>query len=255
MTSRTLILGAGPGFGQAIANAFGQTGQAVTLVARHAAPLQPAVEKLQTAGITADYVVADVSDPQQVQVLFANSAVIADLTTVVYNVGITRLDDPLHTPLPQIEQALRTNVLGAIAVGHAISHLSTVRNFLVTGGGAALHPSQITTTLSLTKAALRSYVLALNAQLSAQDIYVGLITIQGIAGVSVAMQPANVAQAYVQAAQDRQAAEIFYPQGQPVATSEFDQLKQLAADPVAMAKLLTAHPEFKAAVEAFKAMN
>lgn len=235
----TMILGVGPGFGAALAHAFGATGQTVILVARHAPFLATLTAELQQQGVSARYQVADVSNAAQLAQVFAAEP---NVETLIYNVGDTHLDSPLTTTPAQMAATFQTNVLGCVAACQAFSQTAAAHTILVTGGGAALHPSAFTTTLAVTKAALRSYVLALHQALAPRNIYVGLMTIQGIAKLGAAMAPERVAAAYVQAAQQRTAPEIFYPYGTPNAPSEFEQLKQ---DPAALARLLAAYPELK----------
>jgi hypothetical protein len=70
---------------------------------------------------------------------------------------------------------------------------------------------------------------------------VGLITIQGISGTSDAMQPANVAQAYLQAVADRNQIELRYPAGEQN-ESEFSALKAVMNDPDRLQTFLQEHP-------------
>lgn len=234
-----IILGVGAGFGQAIAKAFGKTGESVVLVARHAENLQTITEALVSQGVDASYQVADVTNYAQVQQLLATTP---DVQTLVYNVGNTALDSPLTTAPKTLAATFATNVLGCVAACQSFAQQPGATTILITGGGAALHSSALTTSLSMTKAALRSYALALHQTLVKRGIYVGLMTIQGINGAGAAMAANKVAEAYVSAAQKRTSAEIFYPYGTPDAPSEFEQLMQ---HPEIVEKLLATHPEFK----------
>lgn len=246
MTKTVVILGAGSGFGLAIARAFSQAGNHSVLVARNAQNLQTMTEDLHMEGLAADWIAADATNPQQTANLFLQvSRQFGHPQTFIYNVADTTLDGPLTTSTQKIMQRFNTNVLGAITTSRQFLDLASTdlpRNILFTGGGAAYHPDKTTTTLSLTKAALRSYALSLAAELKDTNTYVGLITIQGIAGTSEAMLPANVAQVYVNAVNTRNTAEIFYPDTTANSPSEFDQLRQLTADPDKCSAFLTSHP-------------
>ncbi|KRN02315.1 short-chain dehydrogenase reductase SDR [Levilactobacillus senmaizukei DSM 21775 = NBRC 103853] len=240
-----VILGAGAGFGMAIARAFAQQGDHPILVARHADSLKKRCAQLHTEDLPADYLVADCTDAAQTATMFDDVQNRWDLpTTLVYNVADTSLDNPLESQIDEISHRFAVNVLGAISTIRqfiALTPDDTPRTVLVTGGGAALHPGQLTTSLSLTKAALRSYVFSLAPAVKKRGVYVGLITIQGISGTSTEMEPVNVAQAYTQAARERTATEIFYPGGEPNATSEFDQLQALTSDPEKLYAFLEEH--------------
>lgn len=246
MTKTVIVLGAGSGFGLAIARAFSQAGHHPILVARNAQKLQTMTEQLHTAGLAADWIAADATKPQETAHMFQQvTRQFANPQTLVYNVADTTLDGPLTTPTETISQRFDANVLGAITASRQFLELAPTdipRNILFTGGGAALHPDKATTTLSLTKAALRSYALSLADDLQGTNTYVGLITLQGIADMNEAMRPANVAQVYVKAVNTRSTAEIFYPGTTANSPSEFDQLRQLTADPQKLQAFLTAHP-------------
>lgn len=246
MTKTVIVLGAGPGFGLAIARAFSQAGHHPLLVARNPQNLQTMTEQLHTEGLAADWMAADATDPTDTAHLFQQiTRQFGYPQTLVYNVADTTLDDPLTTPVEQISQRFATNVLGAITTSRQFLDLAPndfPRNILFTGGGAAHHPDKLTTTLSLTKAALRSYALSLADALQKTQTYVGLITLQGIADTSEAMRPANVAQVYVKAVNDRSTAEIFYPGTTANSPSEFDHLRQLTADPDQLQDFLSTHP-------------
>jgi len=253
MTKTVIVLGAGSGFGLAIARAFSEAGHHPILVARNAQNLQTMTEQLHTEGLAADWIAADATDPQQTANLFMQvSRQFGHPQTLVYNVANTTLDGPLTTPTSEIRQRFDTNVLGAITTSRQFLDLAptdTPRNILFTGGGAAHHPDKTTTTLSLTKAALRSYALSLAAEMAGTNTHVGLITIQGISGTSEAMLPANVAQVYVKAVKDRSTTEIFYPGTTANSPSEFEQLRKLTADPVKLHDFLVSHPRAKTFLE------
>lgn len=248
MRETVVILGAGSGFGLAIATAFGRQGKHVVLAARHAEALRDLVTQLRADDITADWLVADATNSQQTADLFRQVVQHFGVPeTFVYNVADTTLDRPRDTPTDRIATALNVNVLGAIRTTRQFLDLldvddPTPRNILITGGGAALHPVKATTTLSLTKAALRSYAYSLADELADTAVYVGLITIQGIANTSAAMAPDQVAQAYLQAVADRQATEILYPHGQQT-QSEFTALKAATQDPARLQAFLQDHPQ------------
>ncbi|GEN94472.1 SDR family NAD(P)-dependent oxidoreductase [Pediococcus ethanolidurans] len=246
---KVMIMGVGPGFGLALAQKFGEQGNTIVLVARNSGRLTEYQEELAENEIKASCHAVDVTKHEQVQQLFQDES---EVDTLIYNVGNTALDDPLTSSLDDIKATFETNVLGCIDACQQFVNTKRPQTILVTGGGAALHPSALTTTLSLTKAALRSYVLSLHDVLKEKGIYVGLLTIQGIADVGAAMQPIKVANAYVEAAQQRNNAEIFYPNNQGSKLSEFEQLQQLAKDPKTVEKVLKNHPEFAKYLDYFK---
>lgn len=239
--TKTMIVGVGPGFGLALAKKFGQRGDTVILVARNEAKLKAYQAALTGQGLEVSYFVVDVNEHKQVETLFASET---DVDTVIYNVGITAPDDPIHTAPQAVDARLHTNVTSCVDVCQQYLATEHPRTILITGGGAAWHPNAYTTTLAMSKAALRSYALALHDYVATSGVYVGLMTIQGISGLGPEMAPEKVALAYLKAAEARNQAEIFYPGGKLSEVSEFDQLKELAKNPAKRAALLQAHPEF-----------
>jgi len=220
----TMVLGADSGVGFEVAKRCGQNGQRIVLVSRNQAKLTAATAELTALGIAATNQVCDVTD---FQALAAMIHVVAQqepgLTTLIFNVGDKHLDDPLASDSAVIQDIFRTNVVSAIVAAKAFIHETDAtrqRAILFTGGGAAVHPSAKASTLSLTKAALRSYAYTLHDQVADQGVYVGLVTIQGLIGTSADMQPARIAETYWQLLQQRNSVEAFYPEH--VAGSEFN---------------------------------
>lgn len=216
MSESVVIFGVGKGFGFSIAKKFGEAGKTPILVARNADQLKQFVKDLSNDGIKADFIVADVTDPTQITNVFSKVKMAYGIPeTMVYNVGDKTLDTPFSLPLDQIKGIYDTNVFGAITTTRQFVGLSDDsklnRNILITGGGAAFHPTKDNVTLAATKAALSDYAFSLHDAVEDDNIYVGLITIQGLSGSSEEMQPDNVAKVYVKAAQDRSEREIKYP--------------------------------------------
>jgi len=183
-----------------------------------------ATDKLTDLGIIATNHVCDVNDfkalKQMIQDLTTDNS---DIANLVFNVGDKHLDDPLSSDIGLIESIFKTNVASAIVAAKAFiqnTDSQIKRAIIFTGGGAAIRPSVKASTLSLTKAALRSYAYTLHEQVADQDIYVGLVTIQGLIGASVEMQPGMIAETYWQMLNKRDTVEAFYPEH--IEGSEFD---------------------------------
>ncbi|MBP5843824.1 SDR family NAD(P)-dependent oxidoreductase [Lactiplantibacillus plantarum] len=254
MSETVVILGVGEGFGLSIARAFGQVGKHPILVARNEEKLRKMAAALHDENIAATPISADATNPQQTERMFKQVVEKFGVPeTFIYNVGNTSPDDPFTTPIEQIKRTFDMNVLGAITTIRQFINLTTdfekKRNVLITGGGAALHPNEYTATLSLTKAALRSFVFSLQKAVKGKNIYIGLITIQGISDLNEAMQPQNVAKVYLKAVDKQQDKEIFYPGETENEKSEIEQLEDIAKDKQRVSRLLQKHPEILAFIK------
>jgi len=220
----TIVIGADSGVGFEVAKRFGKGGQRIILVSRNQIKLTAATDKLTDLGIIATNYVCDVNDfkalKQMIQELTKEDN---DIANMIFNVGDKHLDDPLSSDIELIQSIFKTNVASAIVAAKAFiqdTDSKLKRSIIFTGGGAAIRPSVKASTLSLTKAALRSYAYTLHEQVAEQDIYVGLVTIQGLIGTSVEMQPGMIAETYWQMLNKRDTVETFYPEH--VEGSEFD---------------------------------
>jgi len=220
----TIVIGSDSGVGFEVAKRFGKGGQRIVLVSRNQVKLDAATEKLTDLGIIATNYVCDVNDFQALESMMQDlTKDDNDIANLIFNVGDKHLDDPLSSDIELIEKIFKTNVASAIVAAKAFiqdTDSKTKRAIIFTGGGAAIRPSVKASTLSLTKAALRSYAYTLHEQVADQDIYVGLVTIQGSIGTSVEMQPRMIAETYWQMLNKRDAVEAFYPEH--VEGSEFD---------------------------------
>lgn len=84
-----LITGAGRGIGAAAARLFAREGATVLLSARTRSQLRTVTEEIRTAGGTADYVVADLSDAASVQAAVDRAVELYGRLDVAFNNGAT----------------------------------------------------------------------------------------------------------------------------------------------------------------------
>jgi len=211
----TVVIGSDSGVGFEVAKRFGKGGQRIILVSRNQTKLNDATDKLIELGVLAGNYVCDANDFKAVvQMMKDLTDKYEDITNLVFNVGNKHLDDALSSDISLIEDIFKTNVTSAIVSARSFlkyTNSDLQRAIIFTGGGAAIRPSEKASTLSLTKAALRSYAYTLHDKVASQNVYVGLVTIQGLIGTSAEMAPENIAETYWQMLQQRQPVETFYP--------------------------------------------
>jgi short-subunit dehydrogenase len=195
-----LLVGAGPGLGMAVARRFAQGGYRVTLVARGTDGLRDLADGLADTGARIDTVVADASDPD------ALGARMAELYRgegapglIVYNAVMGAPDTLLEASVEHLRTAYTVDVISAIVLTQVAApamRAAGTGTILVTGGGFADYPIPALATVSLGKAALRSAATMLGADLEADGIRVGTLTIMGQIVAGTAFDPEKIAERY-----------------------------------------------------------
>lgn len=102
MSKSIMIVGAGPGIGQAAARKFGGEGWTVVLTGRRAERLTPLATELSPSGIAIHTVLADATDPAALRAAIAEAErLTSGLTAIHYNGAVARQHDrrfPSSTP-------------------------------------------------------------------------------------------------------------------------------------------------------------
>lgn len=205
MNKTLLILGAGPGIGQATARRFAREGYRVVLGARHPERLARLQAALRADGADrVDTVPVDVTDAAAVQAVVQDLG--ATLDVLHYNAGILRYDaagvlqtNPLDSLPPQVVSGdIATNLTGALYALQAVLPGMQARGsgtVLLTGGGLALEPSADLLTLSIGKAGLRTTAQALFEPLKAQGVHVAVLNVATLVAPG-SPQAAGIAEAF-----------------------------------------------------------
>jgi short-subunit dehydrogenase len=195
-----LLVGAGPGLGEAIARRFATEGYRITLVARSTDGLAALVDNLADTGAKVDTIAADVSDADALGARI--SAVYSSQGApgiIVYNAVMGSPDQLLSSSAAHLQTAYAVDVIGAIVVAQcAVPTMRAARSgtIIMTGGGFADHPIPVLATVSLGKAALRSAATMLGADLQAGGIRVTTLTIDGQIVAGTPFDPARIAERY-----------------------------------------------------------
>jgi len=195
-----LLIGAGPGLGEAVARRFAQGGYRVTLVARSTDGLGRLAGALADTGADIDTIAADASDPE------ALGARMGELYradgapgVIVYNAVMGAPDQLLSSSVAHLQEAYAVDVVGAIVVAQVAApamRAAGLGTIIMTGGGFADHPIAALATVSLGKAALRSAATMLAADLEPDGIRVATLTIAGQIVAGTSFDPDRIAERY-----------------------------------------------------------
>ncbi len=182
------VLGAGPGLGLSMAHRFGREGFTVALVSRSDARHGKYRASLAEAGITAHTHVADVTDEGQVSaVLKRVTAEVGEVDTVYFGPADLSVGSAI-VPLPEADaDALRTpfEALAVPAAGVVRAALPAMLargegTLFFAGGLSGKYPMPMLGSFAPAAAALRMYVLTLNAALRDKGIHAATLTIGGV---------------------------------------------------------------------------
>ena len=176
MSKSIVVLGAGPGLGQAVAHRYAREGYTVALVARRQEPLDQLVKQLTGDGARAHAIVADLADTDAIPELAGRIRTTVGDPDVLYYGAAANGFVPVLDLTPQRVQELMP--LGLYTL------LELVREFLppmIARGDGAILSAQGASALhgnptiagGLVLAAQRNLLQALHAAVADKGVYVG----------------------------------------------------------------------------------
>lgn len=179
-----VVVGVGPGIGQAVARRFGREGHPLALLARRRDPLEAFASTLGAEGIAARAYAADAeSAPSLKDALHAVEHDLGAIDVLVYNAVVMRPGTPLEVGVEQLVREFRVNVGGAlVAAQHVVGAMKARRSgtLLFTGGGLALDPWPQMASLAIGKAGVRSLAFSLHKDLKDHGVRVATVTVAGL---------------------------------------------------------------------------
>ncbi len=200
-TPSCLIVGAGPGIGQALALAFAREGFSIALCARHAAKLLAIQEDVREVGGRAEVFTADAGDESALRTMLAQATkTLGAPEVLIYNAAAASTGKPLSLSRQQLLQDFQVNVGSALWLAQAVAPAMKTAGrgtILFTGGGFAYEPAANYSSLSLGKAALRNLTFSLAQELGASGIHVGTVTVYGFVQSGTHFDPSHIAEAFV----------------------------------------------------------
>lgn len=201
MNGLIIILGAGPGISQAVAQKFGRESYRIALVARNELKLQEQVVQLQAEGIDAFYHVADVGNEESlVQTLDAITAKAGQADMILFNASFAIYKDILELDWDSVKRNLDICAGGCFhmmkwALPHCLEQ--NKGKLFVTGGGLALGGDPNLLALSMGKAALRNMVQAFQKRVAGTNVHIAQVTVCGFVNPDdPKFSPAMIAEEY-----------------------------------------------------------
>lgn len=180
MSNSIMIIGAGPGIGQSVAERFGGAGWRVVLTGRTADRLEAQAAGLRERGIDAIAIPADATDPAALAAAMAEADRRAGgLGVVHYNAAVVRQQDLFSMTDAEVTGDLAINVAGALHTIRAAVDRFGERGgaILFTGGGLGIAPDAGWASLGIGKAALRNLARGLAPSLAPRGIRVATVTV------------------------------------------------------------------------------
>ena len=215
MDKKTIVVvGAGQGLGNHVARRFGKAGFRVVLMARKGESLKHYQQEFTADGIETYVHEADAERPEALADAFAwVKERLGTPDILVYNVGITAVDEPDKMTSAELMRHYQADVASAWHCARLVvdEEFEKKRGAIIfTGGGLATHPLASFTPLSIDKAALRALAYLLHDELKPKGIYVGTVTVCGTIGIDAYFAPARMAETYWQMYNERGVCEVRY---------------------------------------------
>lgn len=193
-----LVIGAGPGIGQAVARRFAREGLPIALIARRDETLRGATDAIAPSGVPVVAVQADSTDQDGLNA--ALDTVVAEHgvpDVAVYNAALIQADAVGELSVRGHSEAWAVNVVGALnAAAHLLPLMAARGNgtFLVTGGMPLPKPQYVS--LSLGKAGVRTLVTLLDEQYAHTGVHVASVTVDGPVAPGTDFDPDDIAEHY-----------------------------------------------------------
>lgn len=180
MNKVCVIIGVGPGNGEALARRFSKGGYQVAMLARSGAYLESLVKQIPNSHAY-EY---DATKMHHVEKTFqAIEQKLGPVSTLLYNAGGGVFKNVEESSLEDFEDCWRINVLGLVAATKAVLpqlRQHDIANIIVTSASAATRGRANTAPFASAKAAQRSLAQSLARQFGPERIHVANVVIDGI---------------------------------------------------------------------------
>ena len=194
--SGALIIGPGPGLGQAIARRFAREGLPIALIARKQSTVDAAAEAV--AGVPVLPLTADSTDESSLQTAIDRAtAEFGTPDALIYNAAIIQQDSPGDLSAQQHLDAWNVNVVGAITASARVAPAMAERgsgSIILTGGMPV--PVAAYLSLSLGKAGIRALTRMLHERYGPHGVHAATVTVYGGIEPGGPFDPDDIAEHY-----------------------------------------------------------
>ncbi|MBD0418269.1 SDR family NAD(P)-dependent oxidoreductase [Streptomyces sp. TRM S81-3] len=195
-----VIIGAGPGIGQAVARRFAREGLPIALIARGGRTLRAVAGAVAAHGVPIVTLQADSTDRAELDAALDQAIGEHGVPEVaVYNAALVRADELGELSVRDHMEAWAVNVVGALNAAARLAPAMATRGsgtFLVTGGMPEPKPQYVS--LSLGKAGVRTLVALLDQQYRSSGVHVASVTVDGPVAPGTDFDPDDIAEHYWQ---------------------------------------------------------
>lgn len=192
-----IIIGMGAGVSLAVANRFGRENFQIAMVGRKRESLDEFEQNLNDSGITAKGFVGDAADENSLRkALTEVEETLGDCEVLFYNAYGLTATTASQISIPDFRGDLEANLLSPLIAAQTVLPKMKERRtgtLLFTGGGAGLDAFPAWASLSIGKAALRSLVFNLHAELAPLGVHAATVTIAGTVGSGEKLSADNIA--------------------------------------------------------------
>lgn len=214
MKKTIIVVGAGQGLGNGVAEKFGGNDFRVILMARSEEHLKEYAADFAAKGIEVHTQAADAADFDAFAQVFRKVVEIYGTPDVLfYNVGVTVADAEVEMTTQTLVDRYAVDVAGAYNCVRLVDTKEFAEKqgaILITGGGLALQPYAGYLPLSMDKAALRAMVQALAPVLKEKGIYIGTVQVTGTIGSNDFYAPKTIAEEFWKLYSGRETNEIIH---------------------------------------------
>ena len=211
-----VIIGAGRGMGNHIAERFAKENFRVVLVARRQNALDEYANELSAKGYEVFTHAADVFDTESLTKIFSDvQEKFGVVDVLIYNAAFMQGGRASELSAAEAVDHFKVDVAGAIHCVQQILPKQIERGdgaIIFTGGLFGVYPNANFdfACMSMDKAALRALAQMLNASLKDKGIFVGIVQIMGVVGSNEHFAPKNIADAYWQLYCDKNSFEYIF---------------------------------------------
>lgn len=214
MKKTIVVVGAGKGLGNGVAEKFGNNDFRVILMARSKEHLKEYAADFKAKGIEVYTQTSDVAEFDAFGETFREVVKTYGTPDVLfYNVGITVADEDVKMSAQTLIDRYVVDVVGAyncIKLVDTEEFASKNGAILVTGGGLALQPYAGYLPLSMDKAALRAMIQALSPVFKEKGIYIGTVQVTGTIGSNDFYAPNTIAEEFWKLYTEQETSEIVH---------------------------------------------